>query len=462
MATMFRMLCHISSQVETGNTNMTQIRQEMAGYNNRVTELTQDLDEQNQIIQATVTNFNRCVDKVDVLSSVTVRHNEDIDMLKRRLEMLDVTNNRNKLVITGIVEKAEEDVKLVILTFFKAKLLIDDTITVLSAKRLGPSTAGTVRPIEILLENNQHKGLIYKHTKNLKGVTNENGYSYNIIDVLPERLQEQENRNRQLIRENKVRAKNNTAHKINMSVKQRRLYVNNQVYQKKAPLPTDRELLQLSQEDRERVQMARLASTTVYRERNNRFLAYVLETCDIQEVRATNRHLRLKHLDATHITVAHHLPTENPETSDYDDNGEIGAGSRMLKAITERKVDNVAVYLVRYHSGQNLGKRRFEVFKEMTNKALDLLEDRENFYASTIPSNINRVKIPKTVKMRTRGRVFGARGASHSQRGGRGGIPPQLSDNPFSEIETDTDSEVVINKKMQMARSFTDPNMAIR
>ena len=417
MATMFKMLCHISAQVDSGNQNAIATKQEMVKYNQQMSEITQDVEDQRQILHNTVDSLNKYVDKVDILSNIATKNNDDIQYIKRRFELMDIASHKNKLIISGMVEKAEENLIHEILTFFKVKLLIDDTITVLNARRVGQ---GKVRPVEVTLENINDKGMIYKHTKNLKDTVNENGYKYQIRDVLPERVQEEDNRRRQLLRENKSRAKSNTAHKINMSVKRKQLYMNNQLYKKRAPMPTDKDMLIMSEEERERVQMARLAAVPIYKERDNRFISYVLEAEDMQEIRATSRHLRLKHPDATSITLAYNLISENPETTDYDDNGEYRAGSRILKAITDRQTSGVAVYLVRYHSGQKLGARRFEIFREMADKALDLLVDRDNFFASRIPANSSKVKMTKTNKHRTKGRVTGARGAAHSNRG-RGG-----------------------------------------
>ena len=113
------------------------------------------------------------------------------------------------------------------------------------------------------------------------------------------------------------------------------------------------------------------------------------------------------------------------------------------------------MFLVRYHSGQNLGVCHYEIFKEMTNNALELLAERENFYASRIPSHKLMVKVPKKSAMRTRGRITGIRGGTHvacnRDDGNSQGPREDWSTSMWSDTNsgTETEAEVIINKRRQ-------------
>ena len=222
-------------------------------------------------------------------------------------------------------------------------------------------------------------------------------------------MQGVDQRQRGMIADNK----RNTARNINMSVKNKKLMINNAPYKKQAPAPRMCDMLTISDDKRESIQTAELASTTEYKEKGNRFFFYAIETCNIQEVRAVHKHLRIKHLDATHVAVAYNLASVSPEFQDYDDNGETGAGSRMLKKLQDMDKPNTAVYLGRYRSGQNLGKRRFEIIEQQTELAVKSLEDPLQMKMSTVPKQRKRIVTPKH---RTRGKVLGARGATHAAR----------------------------------------------
>ena len=453
MSTMFQMLTHISNQVALGNQQTTILRGEVAAYNQKVDGLVQDVEDQHIEIKEAIGKFNQCADTVNILASVTTQHDKDIETLKRKIDSMEATSNRNKLIISGLVEKENENLSTVVLTFLKAKLLIEKTIELSGVRRIG---TGTVKPVEVTLSDVTDKGLIYKHTKNLKNVTNENGYAYQLRDLLPERLQEEDQRRRNMLRENKKKAKNNTAHNINMSVRRSQLFINNAPFKKRIPAPRNWELLQMDDSERESVQMARVASTPTYTEKDNRFISYIMESSNVQEIKSAYKHLKLKHVGSTHITVAYNLTSENPEMSDYDDNGEIGAGSRILKVLRDNNVVNAAIFLVRYHSGQNLGVRRFEVFKDMAQKAIDRLDNHDNFYASRLPPHRFRIKSPagKTNKHRSRGRLYGVRCGGQGARGRLGRTQTfDMFDQTDSSsaaqysADTDTDTEVVINSK---------------
>ena len=100
---------------------------------------------------------------------------------------------------------------------------------------------------------------------------------------------------------------------------------------------------------------------------------------------------------------------------DYDDNGEVGAGAKILGTMERKNATQAAVYMVRYH-GQNLGMRRFEIFNDQTEKVLDKLDDPDAFTTSTLPKPKYRVTTPRA---RGRGRRP-ARGTNIGTRGSRG------------------------------------------
>ena len=441
--TMFQMLSDISAQVATANRETIAMRSDMTTYDKKIQDVSQEVEDHNQLIKETVVNFNKCVDTVQLLAGFAIKQEKEIEKIKTKLESMEAATNRNKLVISGIEEVEGENVTHSVLTFLKAKLLIDQTIQISAAKRLGPiSKDKPARPIELTLTDRNDKGVIYKHTKNLKGTKNSYDMSYQVCDVLPEKLQEEDNRRRQMIGQNRYKAKKNTAHNIAMSLKKNQLLINNNPYRKKVPEPQCGDLLMMNDEERDAVQGARLAATEEYSEKDNRFKAYLLETGEINEVRTVYKHIRIKHADATHITVAYNLDNINLEFSDYVDNGKIGAGSRLLKAMTDCKIVNSAIYLVRYHSGQNLGPRRFQVFKEMANKALDIKDECENFFASRLQKP--KLAIKSTRSLRTRGRMTGVRGGAHSNRARA--APEDVSDSWCSMID-DSEAEIVINHR---------------
>ena len=61
-----------------------------------------------------------------------------------------------------------------------------------------------------------------------------------------------------------------------------------------------------------------------------------------------------------------------PLHQDYSDDGEWGGARKILDALKLAGIFNVAIFVVRYHNGPNLGPRRFEIIESM---AKDVIAD---------------------------------------------------------------------------------------
>ena len=197
---------------------------------------------------------------------------------------------------------------------------------------------------------------------------------------------------------------------MNMIVKNKKLLINNQVYRKSIPAPTREELL--NPEEREYIQSANLVMSGEKREKGNVFIAYAANIANVRQARAIYRHVKTKHIDSTHVVGVHCLEGEMPTLKDYSDNGEYGAGARILGVIEEKGITQVAVFLVRYH-GQNLGMRRFDIFTDLAGEALDKLTDPTLFTTLKLPKPHFRITMPNA----TWARNARIRGATHSKRG---------------------------------------------
>ena len=202
------------------------------------------------------------------------------------------------------------------------------------------------------------------------------------------------------------------------------------------------DILTMTEEERNEVQQMRIISGEWHREKMNKFIAYAAYVYSIEEIHALQKHLKLKHMDATHIVSVYHLPGEMPDLRDYDDNSEIGCGSKVLDYITGTGVTNVAVFVIRYHSRQNLGSRRFEIYKDLAAAVLQLLQQNESLPLSKLSTD--KIKPCKGWQKRTRGRMQGIRGGAFFARG--------LARQPGYDIthqwqDSDTDPEIVIQRR---------------
>ena len=346
---------------------------------------------------------NVCSEQVELLAKTVARQNKQIGDLQDQLEQMQAQRTKHNMLVWGLDEQDDEDTVQVVKDFLKLQLEITKDIPLAAAYRRGK---GTRHSALFTLKNFQDKFLIYKSLKNLKGKKNSAEMGYSVRDDLPEAMREKDRRNRQLMHKNRKK----TYGKMNMKMKNSMLYVNNEQYKKLVPNLKQEDVLLLEEEEREIVQTANLVSPREHREKGNLFKVYAASISNIKEVQAIQKHLKIKHMDADHVVTTYHMEGSMPNLRDYDDNGEIGAGARMLGVIEQKSKTQVAVYLVRYHS-QDLGMRSFDIITDLTEQALDLLDEPANYQTSKIAKSRYSVKTPK---QRTRGRLLGNRGAFHN------------------------------------------------
>ena len=211
---------------------------------------------------------------------------------------MQAEQTKRNLLIWGLDEEADEDVKQVVKDFFKLKMEIEKDIQITKAYRRGKKEV-TGRQVLVELSEMTDKFIIYKHLKNLKEKTNNLGKKFTVRDDLPPARLEADRRQRQLLAQNRKKMTG----QLDMTIKKKKLMVNNQVYKKLAPTPTSAEVL--NPQEHEMVQSTKVVSTKEHKEKGNIFFAYATEANNIQQIHAVYWHIKVKHVDAQHIAMAH-------------------------------------------------------------------------------------------------------------------------------------------------------------
>ena len=108
-----------------------------------------------------------------------------------------------------------------------------------------------------------------------------------------------------------------------------------------------------------------------HKEDNSKFLSFVQRVKSKDDVSRGLNKMRLKFADATHISCGYRL--SNPKLckdQGYEDDGEIGQGRTILNTLRDKDQKETAVYVVRYYGGVHLGRRRFDIAKDLTKSAI--------------------------------------------------------------------------------------------
>ena len=101
--------------------------------------------------------------------------------------------------------------------------------------------------------------------------------------------------------------------------------------------------------------MVEFAKEVEIEEKRSKFLGYLLQCHNVQDVEAALETLRAMHKKATHICFAYSL--KSPFLEKAVDDGEPGgtAGRPILSVIQKKGAQDVCVFVVRYFGGIKLG-----------------------------------------------------------------------------------------------------------
>lgn len=340
-----------------------------AGSIRRVEDIARDNAQEIQNLDEEMTDYKF---QLKLLTNVVIRQDQQIAMLTSKINEAQQREMYPNLVISGIVERPNENPIKAYNSFVLNQLEIQELIPIHRAYRIG---TGRARPMIVELRDPiTHKAKIYKNAGKLKDKTNEHGNRFFISDHLPEEYNEQRRRTNDLIAENKKRE---TTKQFSMNARRGRLIIDEQVYEKAIHPPIPKEIMQPDQKSRELADEIDMVKGEENYTSKSKFLAYAAAVQDHNDIQAAYIKVRMKFADATHVVCAYRLAGDKSyKLQDYVDDGEFGAGRTILNLFKEEKLMNIVIFMVRYHGGQNLGQARFEIFKEVSYSAIRNLHQK--------------------------------------------------------------------------------------
>ena len=282
------------------------------------------------------------------------------------------------LIVSGIEEKKIEDCKALISSFFKDQMKIDKEIAIATAHRIGPIDKNN-RSIVVKLIDGRDKGTIYKHAKNLKDT------KYYVNDQLPDKQTEEHRKKKQKVQINKTLV---DAQQQNIEWKKGELVVDGNVYRNKVVEPANAEILEMTTSQINQLFQIRLTQGQEIKKNGSTFLGFAAKVHSLQDVVKAYKQLRYRFMDSTHIMCAYRIMDPDvAHMQDSLDNGEYGAGRRLLQQLIDESVKNTATFVVRHHRGQNIGPIRFSIITDAAKSAIDAIPaDIEKLLGNSIPN----------------------------------------------------------------------------
>ena len=354
--------------------------------------------------QKNTTEISEVRDEVTILRGIVAKHSQELSLLRQTNEEKEYFSMRNNLMIQGIEEEDEETsevLKQLVTEFFSQKMKIRKSIQITGARRIGSLSP---KIIQITLNNVKDKGVIYKHSKNLKLLRNNNDEQYYINDHLPLGMQEKQRKRKGIIRHDKSLSDNDQS---DFAWKKGELYINNKKYQDPINPPTVEQTIKPI-EDGDVI----INKGEVQKNEGCRFLGYSAEVKTIRDVEIAYIKVRKQHPDALHVMEAHRIPgIPHSQLQNYQDDGEAGGGRALYQMLATSDIVHRAIFVVRYYGNHHLGPSRFESIQAAARSAI---------MRTTMNTILGKNQFLKQVEKRPNSRNLGATIAK-SLRGGPAG-----------------------------------------
>ena len=292
---------------------------------------------------------------------------QELEECKTQIDVLSQKCDQNLLKIAGIDQVLNEDCKTICSDFFKNKLKIEKVIPIIDAFRVGDPKSKT-RLMMIYLQNPRDKGLIFANTKNLKNLVNANNEPFNVFDQQSAKKRARRNRRRQILLTNKNL---DAEQQRTMKMDRGELIIDGSVYEPQLKVPSCRDILLASKEQRSERLNKDVKSGTPKLYQGQEFLGYTTAVNSIKDANIAYAKIKAIHLDARHVICAVRLPGKDYfHNQDYIDDDEHGGGAFLLSLLTESQIQNRAIYIVRKYDGQHIGGKRYELMREAVQSAL--------------------------------------------------------------------------------------------
>lgn len=301
-------------------------------------------------------------EELDIAKGLIQKQSKQIKELKAKQVDIITRSMAGNLTISGLKgDNNKADTKALIYNFLEEHLEVepeeDEEIPV--AHRLGPPVKGIHRPVVFRCPPTLRK-------KIFDNVTKLAGKSFSINQQYPDAITEQRREIRQAMKDVKKAEENKDEQdKSTFLIRNGRLYINGQLQRKKLIPPTPEELF-VCDSERKKMDSIKMVSSQRKSAKECVFQAFACSVTSMNDVHLAYKRLFREYPGADHIAAAFNVEREDG----FQDDSEFGSGFRLLRVITDARLLNTAVFVVRYYGGENLGAQRFVVMKELAEEAI--------------------------------------------------------------------------------------------
>ena len=371
VADLARMIQALTTDVRELKNDVAGIKTSKSSYDSLQTQIQDEKIKRERVEQ----QFNSDSYKLKMLTAIVIRQDQRIESLTKELNMVKRSQRKANIYIGGLLESDAEETQYqrieLVKTFLKTQVEISQEIKILQAFRQGQ---GNPRNMCVVLANPDDKYLILTNSSTLKGKTNARKKLFRVSEDLIEEDKELRSYMLDLRRENKSREDED---KLKINIRKGKLFVNNECVKPKVEIPSAADMLTMDFNEINAIEDMCLHQAKSHEEGESEFMGFYQRVKSEAEVQKGYAKMKLRYGDATHVVAAYKLQDAiGPYKQAYIDDGEPGAGRAVLKELKSADCENVAVYVIRYFGGQNLGSRRFEVYADIAKDAIKRIKNK--------------------------------------------------------------------------------------
>ncbi len=163
--------------------------------------------------------------------------------------------------------------------------------------------------------------------------------------------------------------------KYKTEVKRGQLYINNEIYKNPVPPPQPIEILGIEEDELTRMENMQLIGVKPQGEKGSSFKGIGVKVTSVGEARRAYKRVKREYPHASHVMMAYTFK-KTGDSSEYgkQDDGEWGGSFKILEVLKDKKVSNVAVFVVREYGGSHIGPKRFTHISESAVKVLKKMQ----------------------------------------------------------------------------------------
>ena len=367
-ATVLAMFNAINDKLNGMQADMRAVKATHGDINQQIVGIQFDQEDDHEELVSQKKDLHQCRDRVDILSDLIIRYEERMQELESKCERLQAKNMKGEIIIFGLKD-TKASCSNIAQGFFTTQMEMEASPNILYAYWKGKSE---YKPMVVKFVNPASVGTVYSKVANLKGKKNHLDRAYRIEDHLPERMAEEQQRNRQIVAQNK---KLDTGNQLTMKYSHGKLMVAGETYRKKIQVPKAKDLINIEPEHTANYKEIPVAYSTEASEADSVFQAYAMNVGNLDQVRNNIIHMRHKCPTATHLCVAYRLSGLNKAyDEDFLDDGEHSMGRRMLNTLIDKELSDTMIVLSRKYGGTHIGAKRFQIAQNLIENALDMLQ----------------------------------------------------------------------------------------